>query len=69
MLITKATIPEQDDSKVKEYNERGKLTYGRMYMTHAVQSFEYILASFGAPPPPMLTMEMVIGTSPFFSRG
>ena len=63
LMITKATIPEQDDSKAKEYNERGKLTYGRMYMANAVQSFEYTLASFGAPPSPMQTMEMVLGMS------
>ena len=61
LLIAQATVPEQDESKEKEYNERGKLTYGRMYIANAVQSFEYTLASFGVPPPPMLTMEMVLG--------
>ena len=51
MLVIKATIPEQDDSKEKALKERKKLVYGRIYMIDGVQSFEYSLASFGLPPP------------------
>ena len=51
VLIIKATIPEQDDSKDKALKERKKLVYGRIYMIDGVQSFEYSLASFGSPPP------------------
>lgn len=51
ILIIKATIPEQDDSKDKALKERKKLVYGRIYMVDGVQSFEYSLASFGSSPP------------------
>lgn len=48
-LIAAYTI---DEKPVRvDIEERKKLKYGRLYMTHAVQSFEYITATFGSPPP------------------
>jgi hypothetical protein len=48
-LIIKATVVEEVIRP--ELAERGKLTYGRVYMEDSVQSFEFMLASFGGPPP------------------
>jgi len=49
MMIIQATVP---DVVVRpEFAERNKLTYGRIYMPDAVQSFEYMTASFGGTAP------------------
>jgi len=48
-MIIRATVP---DVVIRpEFAERNKLTYGRIYMPDAVQSFEYITASFGGTAP------------------
>lgn len=48
--LAKAAMP---DEKPKDpgYEDRKKLRYGRIYFPNAVQTVEYLLASFGAPPP------------------
>ena len=49
-LIIRATIPDEPITS-PEVIERSKLTYGRVYMQDAIQSFEYVLGSFGGYPP------------------
>lgn len=48
--LAKATMP---DEKPKDpgYEDRKKLRYGRIYFPNAVQTVEYLIASFGSPPP------------------
>jgi hypothetical protein len=48
-LVTLATISDAPPPVVNK--ERETLRYGRIYLPHAVQSYEYILASFGSSPP------------------
>lgn len=48
-MIKTATIIEEP--KRPDLDERSKLRYGRLYINEFVQSFEYVIASFGAPPP------------------
>ncbi|KAJ1416778.1 hypothetical protein B484DRAFT_454184 [Ochromonadaceae sp. CCMP2298] len=48
-LVVAATVPEEVEQP--EQKERDRLTYGRVYLPNAVQSFEYVSASFGGPPP------------------
>lgn len=48
-MIIKATVVEEVVRP--ELSERSKLTYGRVYIPDAVQSFEYVVASFGGVPP------------------
>lgn len=48
-LIIKATVIEEVVRP--ELAERSKLAYGRVYIPDSVQSFEYVVASFGGPPP------------------
>ena len=48
-MIIKATVIEEEVRP--ELLERTKLAYGRVYIPNSVQSFEYILGSFGSFPP------------------
>jgi hypothetical protein len=45
----RATVVEEIE--LPEFNIRRKLTYGRLYFDGAVQTHEYVAASFGGPPP------------------
>ena len=48
-LYNKALVVEEEIDVKSE--ERDKLTYGRVFIDNAVQSFDFILGSFGGPPP------------------
>jgi hypothetical protein len=49
-MIIRATVADEPATR-PEILERAKLTYGRVYMPDSVQSYEYLQASFGGPPP------------------
>ncbi len=48
-MYIKAIVTEE--VKRPELDTRKKLKYGRMYLDNSVQNYEYVLASFGGPPP------------------
>ena len=49
-IIAQATVTEVEHD-IKLDGERSRLTFGRVYISAAVQSFDYIAAAFGGPPP------------------
>ena len=48
-LMELALVPNEPE--VVHYKERDGLKYGRIYVPHSVQSFEFLLASFGGSAP------------------
>lgn len=62
-LLARATVTEAPDKDA--IIQRSKLKYGRIFIENAVQSFEFVPASFGGPPPigkyPMMVPESVLG--------
>lgn len=61
LIIDATVIPEEE--KV-DLSERNKLTYGRIYLSDSVQSYEYKSASFGGSPP-IGKVELFIPTPEF----
>eukprot|EP01041_Mallomonas_annulata_P009419 gene9419-19554_t len=61
VLISQATVEEK---RIRpEISERATLKYGRLYLSDYVQSFEYLIASFGGPPP-IGPLQAAISTPP-----
>ena len=64
-LIAKATVTEQLSSSKADYALRNKQKYGRIYIDNSVQSYEFVVATFGGAPPlgklPILIPDSVIG--------
>lgn len=48
-LFARATVTEQPNKE--EYNLRNKQKYGRIYIENSVQSYEFVVATYGGPPP------------------
>lgn len=62
-LYLRAIVPEEVEQP--NYDERAKLKYGRLYVPGAVQSFEYVTASFGGAPPRGV-MQVALAPPPYF---
>ena len=62
-LLAKATVVEVPNKE--DQNLRNKQKYGRIYIENAVQSYEYVVATFGGPPPtgklPVIIPESILG--------
>lgn len=55
----------KDEPLKANFDERNKLKYGRIYVPGAVQSFEFVTASFGGSPP-LGALEVFLAPPPYF---
>ena len=67
-LLARATVTEQPSSSKADYTLRNKQKYGRIYIENSVQSYEFVVATFGGAPPlgklPILIPDSQIGCEP-----
>lgn len=68
VLLERATVTEQPSSSKADYTLRNKQKYGRIYIENSVQSYEFVVATFGGAPPlgklPILIPDSQIGCEP-----
>jgi hypothetical protein len=60
--MAQLALVTEEEVVVVDYSERNKLTMGRLHIPGSVQAFEYLMGSFGGPPP--IGLREVVISSP-----